>query len=185
MLENHHLALAFNIMQHASCAVFAKWSPEAEAQARKFIIAAVLATDMDAHASLQDELRRRAAHTTTAAATAPGAGAGAGAGLAFDPASDADRLALAKCLLHAADIANPSRPFGVCARISMLAIQEFQQQAEEEAVAGLSISPHMVFPSHESKCRRGYWLLAVLRAAVLCRPARLLPRRRQGPVGGN
>lgn len=118
VLENHHLTLAFNIMQHSSYSVFGKWDAESEAQARKFIISAVLATDMDAHALLQDDLLRRRAETDANAALGPAAPA-------FDRGSDRDRVALAKSVLHAADISNPSRPFHICARISLLAIKEF------------------------------------------------------------
>ena len=93
---------------------------------------------MDVHASLQEELIRRKKRES-----AP----------PFDLSTEADRTFLAKCVLHSADISNPTRPFKVCAHISMLAIQEFQQQAAEEKALGLPYSESMLAADHASKCK--------------------------------
>ena len=135
----HHLALAFNIMANRSYNVFAGWSKEEAAQARAFMIACVLATDMDMHISLQDELVRRKERP---AEQGP-----------FNLKTEADRTLLAKCVLHAADISNPTRPFRSSAPISLLAIKEFQSQAQEEESLGLPVTSFFVFTDFASKCK--------------------------------
>ena len=166
VLENHHLSLAFNIMSNASYNVFKGWSQDEAAEARKLMISCVLATDMDLHQSLQDELLRRAAmaeayqkqqhgqicdnvtvdtHTTATNSQ--------GGEEAFDLSKRKDLTVLYRCVLHAADVSNPTRPFRVSARISMGALQEFQKQTEDEKEAGLPITSYMVLPTFEDKAK--------------------------------
>lgn len=140
VLENHHLALAFNIMSNKAYNVFMNWEPEAAVTARKNMIACVLATDMDAHNSLQDELIRRHSRLEKG-------------NCAFDFSKEDDKVAMAKCLLHAADISNPTRNFETSAKIAMLAIQEFNQQAIDEERMGIPVTQFMVTPDFASKCR--------------------------------
>ena len=114
--------------------VFAKWDQEEAAKARRTMIVCVLATDMDVHATLQEELLRRKQRP-------------------FDFDSEVDKTLLGKCILHAADIANPTRPFRTSAPISLMAISEFQSQAQVEKAEGLPCTPYFVFTDFASKCR--------------------------------
>jgi len=141
VLENHHLALAFSIMSNRAYDVFHGWVPAEIAQSRKWIIACVLATDMAVHASLQDDLLRRNSSSPTASTTA------------FDMALEEDKIALLKCLLHAADISNPTRSFRTSSQLSQLAIQEFKRQAADELRLAIPVSPHMVFSDFASECK--------------------------------
>ena len=102
------------------------------------MIACILATDMDAHALLQDELSRRGATTSN---------------MAFDLSNATDKVTLFKCLLHAADISNPTRNFSTSSRLSLLAIQEFNQQALDEEKLGIPVTPFMVAKDFPSKCK--------------------------------
>lgn len=136
VLENHHLSLAFNIMLNNSYNVFQNWNKRDAAVARKMLIACVLATDMDVHSLLKEELHRRASFSPV-----------------FDLKNQDDITTLCKCLLHAADISNPTRPFHVSSSISMFALEEFNMQAEEEKALGLTVSEFMITTNHASKCQ--------------------------------
>jgi len=177
VLENHHLALAFNIMSNASYDVFRCWTKEETTEARKIIIACVLATDMSAHESFQEDLLRRAKRMVSQCNAAGDSASIASLSpspydeqqqqqqqLPFNLSNKKDVIALCCCLLHAADISNPTRPFSVSAHISMSAIKEFQQQAEAERELNLPVTPHMVMPTFESQCRgEVYFCLQIAR----------------------
>jgi len=100
------------------------------------MISCVLATDMDLHQSLQDELLRRAACSPS-----------------FSLRERGDVLALCRCVLHAADVSNPTRPFATTARISLGALQELDEQVKAERGLGLQVSTFMVLPSFKAKCQ--------------------------------
>lgn len=165
VLEMHHLALAFNIMSNASYDVFKGWSTEEAGEARKLIISCVLATDMDLHQSLQKELIRRSKRagapqqhqgeasdflTVDSRSTSSNPPGGE---VPFVLSRREDLTVLFRCVLHAADVANPTRPFKVSARISMGAITEFQQQTEDEKDAGLPVTSYMVLSTFEDKAK--------------------------------
>jgi hypothetical protein len=51
-----------------------------------------------------------------------------------------------KALLHAADISNHVRPFGLALAHAERIQQEFQRQVARERALGLPVSPHMDAP---------------------------------------
>ena len=102
---------------------------------------------MEVHASLQQELGRRACVQEDVDTPA------------FNLENRADVVMMCKCLLHAADISNPTRPFRVSARISMLAIEEFNLQAAAEDALGIPVSTFMIALDHASKCRSELFFL--------------------------
>ena len=57
VLENHHLAVAFKILQHDSRDIFANLNKKQRQIIRKMVIDMVLATDMSKHMSLLAELK--------------------------------------------------------------------------------------------------------------------------------
>ena len=57
VLENHHLAVAFKILQHESRDILANLSKKQRGIVRKMVIDMVLATDMSKHMSLLAELK--------------------------------------------------------------------------------------------------------------------------------
>ena len=57
VLENHHLAVAFKLLQHQSRDIFQNLSKKQKQVVRKMIIDMVLATDMSKHMSLLAELK--------------------------------------------------------------------------------------------------------------------------------
>ena len=72
---------------------------------RRLVVAAILATDMQAHLTITSEFCRHA----------PG----------WSPDSLEDRLMLVKTIVHAADLANPTRPFPINCFMSACIHAEF------------------------------------------------------------
>jgi hypothetical protein len=165
VLEMHHLAIAFNIMSNASYDVFKGWSTDEAGEARKLIISCVLATDMDLHQSLQDDLLRRAKRVGCMDDVSDTQGLNIEGTNAFDLSNRKELTAFYRCVLHAADVANPTRPFNVSARISMGAIQEFHEQTEAERSLGLPVTPYMVLATFEDKAKGELYF-----AASIARP---------------
>ena len=57
VLENHHLAVAFKIMQSPDCDILSSLSSKQRISLRKMMIDMVLATDMSKHMSLLADLK--------------------------------------------------------------------------------------------------------------------------------
>ena len=57
VLENHHLAVAFKLLQEENCNIFVNLSDKQRQTLRKMTIDMVLATDMSKHMSLLADLK--------------------------------------------------------------------------------------------------------------------------------
>ena len=57
VLENHHLAVAFKLLQEENCDIFVNLSKKQRQTLRKMVIDMVLATDMSKHMSLLADLK--------------------------------------------------------------------------------------------------------------------------------
>ena len=57
VLENHHLAVAFKILQNPACDIFASLPTKQRMSLRKMMIDMVLATDMSKHMKLLADLK--------------------------------------------------------------------------------------------------------------------------------
>ena len=57
VLENHHLAVAFKLIQDQECDILANLSQKQRMSVRKMVIDMVLATDMSKHMSLLADLK--------------------------------------------------------------------------------------------------------------------------------
>ena len=57
VLENHHLAVAFKLVQDPECDILANLSQKQRMSVRKMVIDMVLATDMSKHMSLLADLK--------------------------------------------------------------------------------------------------------------------------------
>ena len=57
MLEQHHLAVAFKILQDPACDFLCNWTKKQRQTFRKIVIGMVLATDMSKHMSLLADLK--------------------------------------------------------------------------------------------------------------------------------
>jgi cAMP-specific phosphodiesterase 4 len=162
VLENHHLAVAFKLLQNEGCDIFVNLGKKQRQTLRKMVIDMVLSTDMSKHMSLLADLK-------TMVETKKVAGSGV---LLLDNYTDRIQVirnichkssssAASRCniqitvtehisalssqvlenLVHCADLSNPTKPLQLYRRWVELLMEEFFQQGDREREQNLDISP--------------------------------------------
>ena len=130
VLENHHIALGFSIMQSSNdYNVITQWTPEEQKLFRQLAIHNILATDMACHNDLVKDITARALNTRP-----------------FDTSLQDERKALYRILLHNSDLSNTVRPFHISQQICSYIATEFRNQAKKEEENGLPVTPFMILP---------------------------------------
>ncbi|XP_068239238.1 3',5'-cyclic-AMP phosphodiesterase-like, partial [Palaemon carinicauda] len=129
VLENHHLAVAFKLLQNQDCDIFANLSKKQRQTLRKMVIDMVLATDMSKHMSLLADLK-------TMVETKKVAGSGV---LLLD--NYTDRIQVLQNMVHCADLSNPTKPLELYKNWVSSIMEEFFQQGDREREQGMDISP--------------------------------------------
>ncbi|XP_072941057.1 3',5'-cyclic-AMP phosphodiesterase isoform X2 [Epargyreus clarus] len=129
VLENHHLAVAFKLLQNDGCDIFMNLHKKQRQTLRKMVIDMVLSTDMSKHMSLLADLK-------TMVETKKVAGSGV---LLLD--NYTDRIQVLENLVHCADLSNPTKPLPLYKRWVALLMEEFFQQGDREREQGMDISP--------------------------------------------
>ncbi|KDR13577.1 cAMP-specific 3',5'-cyclic phosphodiesterase, partial [Zootermopsis nevadensis] len=129
VLENHHLAVAFKLLQNEGCDIFVNLGKKQRQTLRKMVIDMVLSTDMSKHMSLLADLK-------TMVETKKVAGSGV---LLLD--NYTDRIQVLENLVHCADLSNPTKPLSLYRRWVDLLMEEFFQQGDREREQNLDISP--------------------------------------------
>ena len=98
VLENHHLAVAFKLLQNPACDIFSSLSHKQRVSVRKMMIDMVLATDMSKHMKLLADLK-------TMLETKKVTGNGV---LMLDDFND--RIQVLQNMVHCSDLSNPTKP---------------------------------------------------------------------------
>jgi len=129
VLENHHLAVAFKLLQLPECDILAGLSSKQRASVRKMVIDMVLATDMSKHMSLLADLK-------TMVETKKVAGSGV---LLLDNYSD--RIQVLQNLIHCCDLSNPTKPLALYTQWVDRLMEESFKQGDKERELGLDLSP--------------------------------------------
>lgn len=129
VLENHHLAVAFKLLQNEDCDIFANLAKKQRQTLRKMVIDMVLATDMSKHMSLLADLK-------TMVETKKVAGSGV---LLLD--NYTDRIQVLQNMVHCADLSNPTKPLDIYRNWVSSIMEEFFQQGDREREEGMDISP--------------------------------------------
>ncbi|XP_032594893.1 cAMP-specific 3',5'-cyclic phosphodiesterase isoform X11 [Drosophila grimshawi] len=129
VLENHHLAVAFKLLQNQGCDIFGNMQKKQRQTLRKMVIDIVLSTDMSKHMSLLADLK-------TMVETKKVAGSGV---LLLD--NYTDRIQVLENLVHCADLSNPTKPLPLYKRWVALLMEEFFLQGDKERESGMDISP--------------------------------------------
>ncbi|KAL3867914.1 hypothetical protein ACJMK2_040758 [Sinanodonta woodiana] len=129
VLENHHLAVAFKLLQEDNCDIFANLSKKQRQTLRKMVIDMVLATDMSKHMSLLADLK-------TMVETKKVAGSGV---LLLD--NYTDRIQVLQNMVHCSDLSNPTKPLEMYKKWVERVMEEFFRQGDMEREKGLDISP--------------------------------------------
>ncbi|XP_046742134.1 cAMP-specific 3',5'-cyclic phosphodiesterase isoform X2 [Diprion similis] len=129
VLENHHLAVAFKLLQNEGCDIFVNMTKKQRQTLRKMVIDMVLSTDMSKHMSLLADLK-------TMVETKKVAGSGV---LLLD--NYTDRIQVLENLVHCADLSNPTKPLPLYRKWVGLLMEEFFLQGDRERDQNMDISP--------------------------------------------
>ncbi|XP_023562926.1 cAMP-specific 3',5'-cyclic phosphodiesterase 4C isoform X3 [Octodon degus] len=129
VLENHHLAVGFKLLQGENCDIFQNLSAKQWLSLRRMAIDMVLATDMSKHMNLLADLKTM---VETKKVTSLGV-------LLLD--TYADRIQVLQNLVHCADLSNPTKPLPLYRRWTDRIMAEFFRQGDRERQSGLDVSP--------------------------------------------
>ncbi|CAI2308812.1 unnamed protein product [Caenorhabditis sp. 36 PRJEB53466] len=124
ILENHHIALAFQLtLQHnANVNIFSNLSREEFIQMRHAMVEMVLATDISRHFEYLAKFNKM--HVTDVA----------------EEQRDTNSLTICDMLVKCADISNPAREWALCQRWAHRIVEEYFEQTREEKEKGLPVT---------------------------------------------
>ncbi|XP_042304944.1 cAMP-specific 3',5'-cyclic phosphodiesterase 4A isoform X3 [Sceloporus undulatus] len=129
VLENHHLAVGFKLLQEENCDIFQNLTKRQRQTLRKMVIDMVLATDMSKHMSLLADLKTM---VETKKVTSSGV-------LLLD--NYTDRIQVLRNMVHCADLSNPTKPLELYRQWTDRIMEEFFRQGDKERERGMEISP--------------------------------------------
>uniref|UniRef100_A0A672K7F0 Phosphodiesterase n=1 Tax=Sinocyclocheilus grahami TaxID=75366 RepID=A0A672K7F0_SINGR len=129
VLENHHLAVGFKLLQEENCDIFQNLTKKQRQSLRKMVIDIVLATDMSKHMNLLADLKTM---VETKKVTSSGV-------LLLDNYSD--RIQVLQNMVHCADLSNPTKPLQLYRQWTDRIMEEFFIQGDRERERGMEISP--------------------------------------------
>ncbi|XP_046717194.1 cAMP-specific 3',5'-cyclic phosphodiesterase 4D-like isoform X4 [Silurus meridionalis] len=129
VLENHHLAVGFKLLQEENCDIFKNLTKKQRQSLRKMVIDIVLATDMSKHMNLLADLKTM---VETKKVTSSGV-------LLLDNYSD--RIQVLQNMVHCADLSNPTKPLQLYRQWTDRIMDEFFSQGDRERERGMEISP--------------------------------------------
>uniref|UniRef100_W5LHL2 Phosphodiesterase n=1 Tax=Astyanax mexicanus TaxID=7994 RepID=W5LHL2_ASTMX len=129
VLENHHLAVGFKLLQGENCDIFQNLSKKQRRTLRSMVIDMVLATDMSKHMSLLADLKTM---VETKKVTSSGV-------LLLD--NYTDRIQVLRNMVHCADLSNPTKPLDLYRQWTDRIMEEFFHQGDRERERGMEISP--------------------------------------------
>ncbi|KAM9850644.1 high affinity cGMP-specific 3',5'-cyclic phosphodiesterase 9A [Aulostomus maculatus] len=122
-LENHHCAVAFEILEKAESNIFRNVSLDQYKRIREGIIKCILATDMTRHSEILNKFK----------SILP----------LFDFTNKDHRDVLMMVLIKVSDISNEARPMEVAEPWLDCLLQEFYNQSDVEKLEGLPVTPFM------------------------------------------
>ncbi|CAH3105812.1 unnamed protein product [Porites lobata] len=122
-LENHHAAVAFEILSQPESNIFANLGKEDQKKVRQEIVTLILATDMARHSEIVERFKSKLD--------------------TFD-FSNADYVgSLKKILIKCCDISNEVRPIDVSEPWADCLLEEYFMQSDREKSEGLPVAPFM------------------------------------------
>ncbi|XP_048202139.1 high affinity cGMP-specific 3',5'-cyclic phosphodiesterase 9A isoform X1 [Perognathus longimembris pacificus] len=122
-LENHHCAVAFQILAQPECNIFSRVPPDGFRQIRQGMITLILATDMARHAEIMDSFKEKMEN--------------------FDYSNEEHMTLLKMILIKCCDISNEVRPMEVAEPWVDCLLEEYFMQSDREKSEGLPVAPFM------------------------------------------
>ncbi|XP_031574522.1 high affinity cGMP-specific 3',5'-cyclic phosphodiesterase 9A-like [Actinia tenebrosa] len=123
-LENHHCAVAFDIMSQNESNILKNVSPEMFKKMREGMIKCILATDMARHSEILKNFKEMLK-----------------SGFKFD--NEGHKLMLMQIMIKVSDVSNEARPMDVAEPWLDCLLQEFFTQSDVEKMEGLPVAPFM------------------------------------------
>ncbi|XP_019328593.1 PREDICTED: high affinity cGMP-specific 3',5'-cyclic phosphodiesterase 9A isoform X2 [Aptenodytes forsteri] len=122
-LENHHCAVAFQIISQPEYNIFSNVDQDQFKQIRQGIITLILATDMARHAEILDSFKEKMEN--------------------FDYSNEEHMTCLKMVLIKCCDISNEVRPMEVAEPWVDRLLEEYFMQSDREKSEGLPVAPFM------------------------------------------
>uniref|UniRef100_G1RX23 Phosphodiesterase n=2 Tax=Nomascus leucogenys TaxID=61853 RepID=G1RX23_NOMLE len=122
-LENHHCAVAFQILAEPECNIFSNIPADVFKQIRQGMITLILATDMARHAEIMDSFKEKMEN--------------------FDYSNEEHMTLLKMILIKCCDISNEVRPMEVAEPWVDCLLEEYFMQSDREKSEGLPVAPFM------------------------------------------
>ncbi|KAI8607894.1 hypothetical protein BC830DRAFT_1174890, partial [Chytriomyces sp. MP71] len=133
VLENHHIATAFEIMtSNPACNILARMPVDKIKAIRSVIVAMVLATDMANHFEFIAKFKIKVGSSNSSGGTSS---------LYFDDPKD--RQLTLQIFIKCGDISNAAKSLVVCQKWAERIMEEFFLQGDEERKRGMAISMFM------------------------------------------
>lgn len=124
VLENHHVALAFQLtLTQPGINIFARMTRDEFTQMRQSVIDMVLATDMSRHFEYLTKFQQMVPNLPD-----------------IDENREANSMTVCRMMIKCADIANPTREWKMCHQWAMRIVEEYFDQTSEEKSKGLPIT---------------------------------------------
>mmetsp|Transcript_6640 Transcript_6640/g.17118 ORF Transcript_6640/g.17118 Transcript_6640/m.17118 type:complete len:533 (-) Transcript_6640:98-1696(-) len=128
ILENHHCATTYTILNRAECNIFCNLSEADWKATRNVIVSAILNTDMARHFNLVANFVKMFKNKT-----------------AYECVANRNlRNQIVSMVVHCADISNPVKPWFIAKRFADSVAQEFRDQVAREKASGVPCTPHML-----------------------------------------
>ncbi|VDK88168.1 unnamed protein product, partial [Onchocerca ochengi] len=128
VLEQHHLAVAFKLLQDSNCNFIMSLSKKQRQLFRKLTIEMVLATDMSKHMNILADLKTMVEAKKVAGSSV----------LTLDKT---DRIQVMQTMIHLADLSNPTKPIDLYNIWVKNIMEEYWRQGDRERDLGIDISP--------------------------------------------
>jgi len=165
VLENHHCALTFAILERKNCALLESLPRNIQTEVRRMIIQCIMGTDMSNHFRLTSELCQLELPSPPLDEEDE----------LLTEISGEERVFLCKAILHAADISNPVRSFDVDYFMSERVQEEFKNQTDKEKELGLPVMAHMDITSESMKYQAEVNFITFIVTPLWKRLAELFP----------
>uniref|UniRef100_A0A8C2KLZ9 Phosphodiesterase n=1 Tax=Cyprinus carpio TaxID=7962 RepID=A0A8C2KLZ9_CYPCA len=139
VLENHHLAVGFKLLQEENCDIFCNLSKKQRQSLRQMTIDMVLATDMSKHMNFLADLKTM---VETKKVTSLGV-------LLLDNYSD--RIQVLQNMVHCADLSNPTKPLELYRQwTDRIMVELFRQGDRERVKSNVGFIDYIVHPLWET-----------------------------------
>jgi hypothetical protein len=132
-LEKHHSLRAFEVMVDTDIDLLSGFNTSTYYNFRDMVMNVILSTDMTRHGEFLERAKKEGGDFSRRLG---GEGEGEGSKMRRE-----DLLFGMQLLIKAADISNPAKPFPVAAKWAVRVTDEFFQQGDMEAEAGLDVTP--------------------------------------------